>query len=159
MFTPPRTHDESIGAFRAVARTLGIIMLCGACIWGTRPEQFSPANKPVGAEIVIAVGGAPNFRWGELFAVDSDGVVILFAVDKDSVVIKTNRLVRVAWGRVVQIKVDGMTSEYQIKKGKTVTAEQRQRLALTSRFPQGLTGDLMARVLVTLKQEQLVVLQ
>jgi hypothetical protein len=107
-----------------------------ACTYGMRPDDFEPANKPAGARVAVRVQGESSDRRGELFSVDSTGVMI-----------GTDRLVRVRWSRLAAMDVDLLDSPYDISFGERVTAEKRARIATVSRFPQGLSGELLQRVL------------
>jgi hypothetical protein len=78
---------------------------------------------------------------GELYAVDSAGVLVL-----------AGRLVRVAWPRVAAMDVQGFAGAYDLAPGERPDAAKRARLALVSRFPQGLSGALLARTLGALSQ-------
>lgn len=112
-------------------RTLIALALVGGagCFnHGTRPDSFRPAQGPEGARVALRVQGESADRVGELIAVDSIGITI-----------REQRLVRIAWPRVAALDVAQLGKEYDIRFGEVVTAEKRARLALVSRFPQGLS--------------------
>src|SRR3954469_4056278 len=98
--------------------------------WGTRPENFPPALGPAGAQVAVRVRGDSADRVGELIAVDSVGVTI-----------DVGHFITIAWSRVEAMDVDQMGRDYDLLRGEELTAAKRRRLALVSRFPQG-----MARV-------------
>jgi hypothetical protein len=114
-----------------------ILLFAGlsACTYGLRPDDFEPANKPAGARVAVRVQGENSDRRGELFSIDSVGVTL-----------GTDRLVRVRWSRLAAMDVDLLDSPYDISFGETVTPEKRARIATVSRFPQGLSGELLQRV-------------
>ena len=123
---------------------LGAALALGSCKWGTRPENLPVAQRAVGARVSIYVPGERGIRSGELYAVDTSGVTVRGA-----------RLARVAWPRVGEMEVDRLDGRYDVRRGEVVSAEKRERLALVSRFPQGLDGELLARVLAQLGQDSL----
>jgi hypothetical protein len=116
----------------AILLTVGL----SACTYGMRPDDFEPANRPAGARVAVRVQGEGSDRRGELFSVDSIGVMI-----------GSDRLVRVRWSRLAAMDVDRLDSPYDVAFGETVMPEKRARIATVSRFPQGLTGELLQRVL------------
>src|ERR1051325_361619 len=126
-----------------VGRALGhaALVLTLACNHGTRPWRFAPALGPEGARVAIRVSGERDDRVGELIALDSAGVVIL-----------AERLVRVPWAKLDAMDVAQVGNDYDVQFGEKVTSTKRQRLALLSRFPQGLSAALLARVLSQLHQ-------
>jgi hypothetical protein len=115
------------------------MLFAAACNWGNRPEKVAPANGPQGARVALRIRGEDSDRIGELFAVDSAGVIIRDA-----------GLIRVSWAKVVAMDVKNMGSAYDVLFGEVVTAEKREKLAPLSRFPQGLSGPLLRTVLSTL---------
>jgi hypothetical protein len=128
---------------RALLGALAMLGTTGAlgCQWGTRPKDVAPALGPDGAQVAVRVTGEPRDRVGELYAVDSAGVLVL-----------AGRLVRVAWPRVAAMDVQGFAGAYDLAPGERPDAAKRARLALVSRFPQGLSGALLARTLGALSQ-------
>ena len=133
---------------RATLPSIAILLLVSlaGCNWGTRPQNFSPAQGPQGARVAVRVTNEQSDRLGELLASDSIGLTIL---DDD------RRLTRIAWPRVEALDVSKVGDQYDIRHGEEPSADKRQRLALLSRFPQGLSGDLLARTLALLRQDAL----
>lgn len=111
-------------------RALILLAVVGAtaCKHGITPEKFSLAQFPEGAQVALRVSGERSDRRGELIAVDSVGITI-----------RERHLLRVAWSRVAALDVAQLDKDYDIRFGETVTPEKRARLALVSRFPQGLS--------------------
>jgi hypothetical protein len=123
---------------------IALLALGTACHWGTRAGEFPPARLPVGARVAMHLRGDPIVRVGELFAVDSSGVTV-----------RGERLMHVRWNVLDLMDVDGLGGGYDVDYGGTrVTAAQRARLAIVSRFPQGLSGELLARVLALVGQSK-----
>lgn len=119
-----------------------LLVLLGACYWGTPPTKFPPAQGPRGAQVAVRVTGEPSDRVGELFAADSIGVVV-----------RATRLIRVPWNRLHAMDVDRVGRGYDIPHGQSPDAAHVARLAALSRFPHGLRDDLLRRVLQLLAQD------
>jgi hypothetical protein len=64
--------------------------------------------------------------------------------------------VRIPWTRVRELDVSRLGMNYDLYPDEVITAAKIRRLALVSRFPQGLRGDLLAEVLRKLGQPALV---
>jgi hypothetical protein len=128
------------GARVALSACLAVA-LASACFWGTRPQRFAPARGPDGATVLLRTQRDGIIRRGELFAVDSVGVIV-----------RTDRLLSVPWNRVAEIEVLGLDGAYDVARGEVVDPAKRARLALVSRFPQGLADELLRRVLATVGQ-------
>ena len=120
-------------------------MALAACHYGTRPRDFRPAQSPAGALVALRVTGDTADRVGELFSVDSIGITV-----------RAGSLVRVAWSRVFAMDVDKVGRSADVHPREVVAADKRRRLAALSRFPQGLSGELLARVLRELQQDSLI---
>jgi hypothetical protein len=118
------------------------------CNHGIRPEKFEPAQSPVGAEVAVRVAGETEDRVGELYSADSTGLIVK----------PLGRLIRVAWRRIEALDVDKMGHAYDIVPGEVIDEKKIRRLAAVSRFPQGLQGDLLGRVLKHLYQDSLEVI-
>jgi hypothetical protein len=131
-----------------VALAAGTLVTAGACMWGTRPKQFGPAIGPQGVTLAFRLRGESAMRSAELFAVDSLGLIV-----------HGPRLVHVAWERLELVDVRGLGSDYDLVRAGVPPADRRARLALVSRFPQGLSGDLLSRVLVAVAQRGIEELQ
>lgn len=130
-----------------IALSLAVALLPGvtACHWGGRPETFPPALSPVGARVSVRVRGESADRAGELYAVDTAGVIVRGA-----------RLTRIHWPVLAALDVEGLGRRFDVPPGTTTVAtDHRERLATVSRFPQGLSGELLTRVLARLGQDTL----
>ena len=79
----------------------------------------------------------------------------LYAVDTVSMLIYSDRLRRIPWERLAFVDVDGLGTRYDIITGRRPDSTKLVRLGLVSRFPQGLSGPLLAQVLVVIKQDAL----
>jgi hypothetical protein len=125
---------------RRLATALTLLLGVSACKWGVRPENYAPANAPEGARVAVRVTGESADRVGELFAVDTSGIIIY-----------NGKLQRVSWPRIQAMDVDRLGSDYDISFGEQVGPVKRARLAPLSRFPQGLSGDLLRAVLAKIE--------
>lgn len=123
--------------------TLSLASALASCNWGTRPNNFGPAQTAAGAMVAVRVRTEPTDRRGELMAVDTTGIIL---------VSQEQQLVRIAWRRIDAMDVDKLGADFDIPYGQQADAAKRRRLALVSRFPQGLSGDLIARTLELLHQ-------
>jgi hypothetical protein len=126
---------------------LPLLLFLAGCQYGTKPSTFPPAQGPAGALVAIRAIGDSTDRVGELFAADSSGVTV-----------RAGSLVRVSWSRLHAMDIDKMGRSVDVRPGEVVTADKRRRIAALSRFPQGLSGDLLAAVLRELKQDSLIVI-
>jgi hypothetical protein len=125
-----RVEDSrSMSIRRSRATSAALAAFLAACFnHGTRPENFRPAQGAAGARVALRVQGEASDRVGELIAVDSVGVTI-----------RERQLVEIAWRRVAALDVAQLGDDYDIHFGESVSPEKRARLALVSRFPQGLS--------------------
>jgi hypothetical protein len=116
---------------------IALVATVAACRWGPKGRDFPPAVSPAGARVAVRVRGVSTDRVGELYAADTAGVVV-----------RDDRLARVRWPDVIAMDVLKLGKGYDIRTGHgEIDAAHRARLAAVSRFPQGLTGPLLARVL------------
>ena len=127
---------------RALALLIGALAIAG-CQHGLRPREYPPAYSAVGATVAYRLKGERTDRTGELFAVDSVGVTV-----------HAGELMRVHWERLQWLEVKRLASSFNLFPNSPVTPEKRARLALVSRFPQGLSDPLLAQVLTTLRLER-----
>ncbi|MEO8564008.1 MAG: hypothetical protein ABI601_18150 [bacterium] len=122
--------------------TLVFVASLAACHWGANVKTFEPAMTPAGVRVALRVRGERADRLGELYAVDSSGVTL-----------RAERVVRVHWASVAAMDVIELGKGYDISPDlPTIDAPHRARLAAVSRFPQGLSGALLARVLARVGQ-------
>ncbi|MEO7457327.1 MAG: hypothetical protein ABIY52_13775 [Gemmatimonadaceae bacterium] len=127
-----------------IAVAMAALLAASACKWGMRPENYPPANMPAGASVAVRVRDEGADRVGELFAVDSVGVTIY-----------NRALQRIAWSRLGAMDVKDLGSGYDVSFGEIPDATKRSRIAAVSRFPQGLSPDLLRSVLAKLRLSQL----
>lgn len=124
-------------------RSICLLALLAGCHWGNPPRRYPPAQGPTGAQVAVRVVGEATDRVGELYAADSAGIIV-----------RATRLIRIPWSRLQAIDVLGMSRGYDVV-GRPRDADHLARLAALSRFPQGLSDDLLRRVLDRIAQDSL----
>ncbi len=101
------------------------------CNVGPRVDDFQPAQGPAGARVTLDVGPSMTVT-GEFLAVEDTALIVLTSGQGVFVVPYT----AIREGRVSQ---RGAT----IFRGRTPADRTRRRLRLVSRFPQGISPELM----------------
>jgi len=127
---------------RKTMLTLSLLAVAGACTWGTRVISQPFAKTPAGANAAYQVRGAPTASFGELFAVDSNTVLI-----------HSDRLRRIPWARMTYVNFPTLGSKFDLRSGERPDSAKLARLGRVSRFPQGLSGPILAQVLLAIKQD------
>lgn len=127
---------------RKMLLTCTLLALTGACTWGTKVTSQAFATTPAGANVYYQLWGDPQRVLGELFAVDSSALLIY-----------SDRLRRIPWERLAYADFPTLGSRYDVSVGRRPAPAKLARLGLVSRFPQGLSGPLLAQVLATIKQD------
>lgn len=113
----------------AVALTLA----CGACRFGGNPRQLALAHQPRGVEIDITTNA--DRVTGELLAVSDTGLTVLGSGE-------------IAVVRYAAIKrVEARTLRVLASRRYPLSVQQRDRLRLYARYPQGIDDDLLRRLL------------
>jgi len=126
------------------------LLTLSACTLGSRPATFGPARSPQGIEARITMS-APRYTAativGELLSVTDSGLVVLSA---------DRRLLYVHWPalRYATFRQIGV----RLNAGKAPDARAQEQLRLVSRFPQGMSPELTARLLESLGRERVEVL-
>jgi hypothetical protein len=109
---------------------LGVVVACSV---GPRPEKFPPAREPAGATIQLRLRGK-RVMTGELLAVQDSGLLVR---DSSRILLVPNQAVLSG-----SLLAGGAGSFAGKPSGGT-----RERLRLLSRYPSGVTGDLLAGLL------------
>ena len=128
---------------RAVVLVLGLIVLftLQSCRYGRTVESFPPAHTPKG--VTGHVVTSRTDYTAELIEVRDSGIVILAA--------RTFRFV--PYSAIASSRFDGVGDS--ISNRKTPSSKSRERLRLVSRFPQGLTPELLQKILSANAQTEL----
>lgn len=111
------------------------ISLATGCRFGPKMEKLSVARGPGGAAIEAATLTGPVN--GELVSVTDDGVVVLQA----------NRLINVRFAEIRNARFKELGSDYRFGGQKRPDPDRIARLRRVSRFPQGITPEIEARLL------------
>lgn len=108
--------------------------LLAACAVGTTGGSYEPAKGPAGARVTLEVSGHREVI-GELLAVEDTSLLVL----------QERQLVRVPLALVISGNAPKVSFT-----GRTLMTqrdEARERLCLISRYPQGVSPELEARLL------------
>jgi hypothetical protein len=122
----------------AIAGPLALVIVCAGCAVGARLAKFPLAHGPEGATAEITVG--TKAVQGELLEVRPDGMLLLTGMAPVG-----RRLLVVGYD--VPRKADFPVVGETLPRGSAPGAAQRERLRLVSRFPQGVSADLLKRLL------------
>lgn len=130
---------------RRLARSIPLVLLAAlGCQVGTRLKKFAPAQGPAGVATQILLVEVRTRITGELLAVGDSALFVLR---------NGQRVVAVSYAAIerAEFRQIGMWTSG----GQPPDSALAQRLALVSRFPQGMSGDLLARVLAVHAQSDL----
>ena len=116
---------------RASLPPLTALLLLGACLVGTTGRSYAPAKGPAGATVSLDLTGKREVS-GELLAVEETRLLVL----------QNRQLIRVA----VTLIESGKAPKISFS-GKALAGDTRERLRLVSRYPQGVSAELEARLL------------
>lgn len=121
----------------------GPVLATLACHLGGRVDGFAPATQPAGVAVTLWLRGGAMGQ-GELLAVQDTALVVLA---QDTVTLVPYRVL--AAGRFSQV---GELTETPL------TMDFAGKLRLVSRFPQGLTPEMLTRLLAAYGQSTLKVM-
>jgi hypothetical protein len=117
-----------------------VVLATVACQVGGTVETFAPANRPAGVAVDLTLQGGRKTR-GELLAVEDTALVVLA---QDSVTL-------VSYGAIFEWRFSQVDALLQ----RPPAPDLATKLRLLSRFPQGLTPALLARLLAAQGQAAL----
>lgn len=132
-------HQRLIG-LAAVGLALGLTLECAN--FGTQVQDFSVATRPNGAMANIQI--ASGIISGELLAVQDDGVIIL----------NNSTIELVPYLSIESLHLNQLGGDYSLG-SQAPDRAQRTRLALVSRYPQGIDAQLLQRLLAQLRQQEI----
>lgn len=118
----------------------GPVLAALACQLGGRVNKFAPAKQPAGVAVTVWLRGGGTGE-GELLAVQDTALVVLA---QDTVTLVPYRVLQA--GRFAQV---GELTELP------PTHDFAGKLRLVSRYPQGLTPEMLARLLAAYGQPAL----
>ncbi len=137
-----------------LTKRIAFLVLLGGCAVGPRIEKLEEPRHPFGANVALEVtqpgtSGRQKYE-GELIEVREDGLV--FALR--ALASRPSRVTFVPWMNVYSVtatELPGRTSKRNKSKGHK--QESIDKMRIVSRYPQGLSADLMQRLLVSFDQE------
>ena len=127
-----------------------------ACHVGPQIKDLDLAHNPEGATVevqVLASEGRDKLKFeGELLEIRNDGIIFSGAAANDS----ADEVIFVAWSRAARVKATQFGG-YSAAIGRSLewNSETKERFRLISRFPQGISPEMMDSLLVAHRQEQL----
>jgi hypothetical protein len=128
----------------------------GACQVGPQVHDLDLANNPEGATVevqVLPAGGRDQLKFeGELLEIRDDGIVFSgTGADDDA-----EEMIFVAWGRASRVRATEFGG-YKAAMGRKLewSDETKERFRLISRFPQGISPEIMNRLLAAHRQAEL----
>ncbi len=113
------------------------------CSFGMTAVKYRPAQDPKG--VTIRLDTTQGTLSGELIEVRDTGIVVL----------SDNKLRLLPYKVILSSAVDQTSSRYSISKGAVPKPEVQAQLRLLSRFPQGLTPELLRELLSAYGQTEL----
>jgi hypothetical protein len=116
---------------RASPRSLSALLLLAACMVGTSGRGYAPAKGPAGATVSLDLTGKRDVA-GELLAVEEATLLVL----------QERQLIRVPVALIESGKAPKISFS-----GRRLAGDTRKRLRLVSRYPQGVSPELEARLL------------
>lgn len=130
---------------RLITIAAAAVLIMNGCRYryGMTVESFPPARTPKGVTGRITTDRGPVSA--ELIEVGDSGIVIL-----------ADRKFRILpYGTIVASRFDGISRRYDIGDRRPPKPDTRDRLRLVSRFPQGLTPELLQKLLEANGQTEL----
>jgi hypothetical protein len=117
--------------------------LSNGCSLGMTARKYRPAQDPKG--VIVRVDTTSGRLLGELIEVRDAGIVVL----------ADQKLRLLPYTVILSSEVDQTASHYSISKRTVPKPDVQAHLRLLSRFPQGLTPELMRQLLGALGQTEL----
>ena len=134
-----------------IAVTLVFIAGCSA---GPRIEESDLGRDPHGAEVEVQLRHAGQRcetpYEGELIGIDDRGTVLLRTVDDNE------ELIIIRWEDTYRVKLTSVDNiQMTLRQSEDRDPERMDLMRLVSRFPQGLSDDLLTRLLAAYGQDAL----
>ena len=133
-----------------------ILLALVACSTSVEVKDFKPAQGPQGIQMELTLNGNVidgNKLSGELLAVHDDGV-LLNVDDYPNSVSAANTVVLIPYWMMDTAKLEQMGRAKVQSQGEEKDKVYLDRLRLLARFPQGLSEDLLTKLLTEMGQEQ-----
>ncbi len=113
-----------------------------ACFVGMSTAKYRPAQQPAG--VGIAISTPQGKTSGELLALGETGIIVLIH----------NKVHMTPYSEILSTELD-QTSGYVISNRTAPNADVKEHLRLLSRFPQGLTPELLVQLLQAYGQTEI----
>ena len=132
------------------------VVSLSACHVGPQIKDLDLANNPEGATVevqVLPTEGRDKLKFeGELLEIRDDGIVFSGTSADDA----ANEVIFVAWSRATRVRATEFGG-YKAEIGRSLewSAETKERFRLVSRFPQGISPEIMDSLLAAHRQEEL----
>ena len=134
-------------------RHLSILLASTAvisCSYGLTDKTFWPARSPRGIETRVTT--TSNQLRGELIELQSSGMVILsssvtFSLQGRPFEEPESVLRLVPYGSIHHAEFSQLKRPYEVRGGRAPTGDVRERLRLVSRFPYGMSAEVLDRLL------------
>ena len=129
---------------RATALLTVLVLACltNGCSFGMTARKYSPAQGPKG--IMMHVSTGQKQLTGELIEVRADGILLA-----------DEKLRLLPYTAILSAEANEKDTPYRISKGTVPNRDVQEHLRLLSRFPQGLTPELIQRLLDAYGQTEL----
>lgn len=126
-----------------------------SCAYGMTDTRFSPARNPSGIQTHV-ITASSELR-GELIELQDSGMVILSFISPngESAGSETRVLRLVPYSSIRHARFNQLKSPVVIQNGRAPTGDVRERLRLVSRFPYGMSPEVLAALLKALGQTAL----
>jgi hypothetical protein len=123
---------------------LGSVLLgLASCSVGPRAEKFAPAHSPGGADVRLEFGKGKPLAVGELIAVQDTALLI-----REESVLELVPFASISRGAAT---ASGSRASF----ARRPTPAVRERLRLLSRYPGGVTPELLRQLLAAYEQTEL----
>lgn len=136
-----------------------LLLVAAGCSTSVEVKDFKPAQGPEGVQMELSLNGdvldGKKVK-GELLAVSGDGV-LLNVTDYPESAGPGNTIVLIPFWMMDRAKLEQMGSAKVESQGEEANDVYLARLRLVSRFPQGLSDELLAELLAGMGQEQVAV--
>ena len=117
--------------------------VCGACHYGPTFSSYPPARNPHGAEAEIITTSKGSIT-----------AEIIEVRDSDVMILSDGKLELRPYASIKSLTIGGLKRSFNIG-GRPLSSKTRDELRLFSRFPQGLTPELLSRLLQANGQTEL----
>jgi hypothetical protein len=127
---------------------LGVVVTLPSCVVGPSADGLAPAQTGRGVDIVVTPLETPEGpTYGHIRAE-------LLAVRDDALLLQMGLITLVPYASIVRAEVEGL-ERLSFGDGQPPTDAKRQELRLLSRYPQGVSDDLLRRLLDAYDQDEL----